>query len=114
MGSDQLIELLSQVAYRLLPIAGVVLLVYLILFVKELIVTMKALSATLKTSEEQIRKLDQPLETLEDVSLTVDKIHNASKGAIAKSITILKDNFEAMKQKKAEKNDSKEDENERT
>lgn len=112
MGSDQLIELLSKLAYYLLPVAGLVLLVYLILFIKALVETMKTLNVTLKTTEEQIRKLDQPLETLDDVSATVDQIHKASKGVVAQAITIVKDGVESMIQKKTEKSNVKEENDE--
>lgn len=99
MGSDQLIELLSRVSYYLLPVAGLVLLVYLIIFFKNLIETLKTVNQTLKTTEEQIRKLDKPLDTVQDLSETVDKIHDASKGMIGKSIHIMKDGLDTMKEK---------------
>ena len=99
MGSDQLIELLSQVSYKLLPIAGLILLIFLIVFFKNLISAMKALTKTLETTNEQVRKLDKPLETVEDLSNTLDKVHNASKGAIGKGINIAKDGLDSVVEK---------------
>ena len=99
MGSDQLIELLSQVSYKLLPIAGLILLIFLIVFFKNLISAIKVLTKTLETTNEQVRKLDKPLETVEDLSNTLDKVHNASKGAIGKGINIAKDGLDSVVEK---------------
>jgi uncharacterized protein YoxC len=106
MGSDQLIELLSQVSYKLLPVAGLILLIFLIVFFKGLIDAMKSLKETLETTNDQIRKLDKPLETVEDLSNTIDKVHNASKGAIGKGINIAKDGLDTVVEKMQKKKEN--------
>jgi len=109
MGSDQLIELVSQVSFKLLPIAGLILLIFIILFFKNLVDAMKSLKNTLETTNEQIKKLDKPLETIEDLSNTIDEVHNASKGAIGKSITIVKDSLDTIVEKMKKKHDQNSD-----
>ncbi|MFV0382215.1 MAG: histidine kinase [Breznakia sp.] len=103
MGSDQLIELLSKVSLKVLPILGLVLLIYVIIFFKALIEALKNLTKTLETTEEQVRKLDKPLATVEDLSQTVDQVHVASKGAIFKGIQIAKDSLDVVKEKVSKK-----------
>ena len=79
MSLDQLMQAVSQFASWLLPVAGVAVLVYLVLFLKTLIETLKDLSLTLLTAQNEIEKLDGPLQTLDDLSKTVDEVHAAMK-----------------------------------
>ena len=71
MTMEQLLYMVSFIAKCLLPVLGVVLLVYIILFVKELIITLKEVTKTLSTVDEQVKKLDAPLKTAEDLSHTL-------------------------------------------
>lgn len=79
MSLDQLMEAVSRLAGWLLPVVGVVLLVYLILFVRTLTETLKDLSLTLLTAQNELSKLDGPLNTLDELSHTVDEVHAAAK-----------------------------------
>lgn len=82
MGLDQLLELTSSVASKALPICGVVVLIFLAVFVKHLIVLLKnandavvKMSKTLETTNRQLETLDKPLNTLNELSETVDCVH---------------------------------------
>ena len=82
-------SLMTSVAFLfkcLLPVAGVVLIVYIILLVKQLISTLKVVEKTLDTTETQIKKLDAPLTTVAELSKTVDEVHQTTKDA-AKNVT---------------------------
>ena len=75
MGLDQLLELTSSVASKALPICGVVVLIFLAVFVKHLIVLLKnandavvKMSKTLETTNRQLETLDKPLNTLNELS----------------------------------------------
>ena len=64
MGLDQLLELTSSVASKALPICGVVVLIFLAVFVKHLIVLLKnandavvKMSKTLETTNRQLETL---------------------------------------------------------
>lgn len=65
----------------LLPVAGVIALVYVALFLKKLIETLKEVDKTLVLLDDQVKKLDAPLATVEDLSHTVDEVHHATKDA---------------------------------
>lgn len=104
MELDQLLTLLSVVAGKVLPIAGVVVLVYLAIFVKRLIALMKSTNdaaieahKTLVTLNKDLEALDKPLKTINELSETVDCIHDASKNAVRYSLSALIENFSAIK-----------------
>lgn len=65
----------------LLPIAGVVVLVYLAILFKKAVETLKEVDRTLIIVEEQVRKLDAPLETVENVSKSVDDVNTKAREA---------------------------------
>ena len=74
MGLDQLLELTSSVASKALPICGVVVLIFLAVFVKHLIVLLKnandavvKMAKTLETTNRQLETLDKPLNTLNEL-----------------------------------------------
>lgn len=104
MGTDQLIELLSEVCARLLPVAGLVLLVFLILFVKNLIIALKTLVVTLTTTNKmiedcniQVNKLDKPLATMNELSESVDQVHTMTKNALTSTIAVILNNLENIR-----------------
>lgn len=104
MGLDQLLELLSNVSMKALPIAGIVVLVFLALFLKHLVEVMKSLNTavkkldkTLETANKDLVSLEKPLQTLSDLSETVDYAHEASKQAVKSSIALLLSNFSSIK-----------------
>ena len=104
MGLDQLLELTSSVASKALPICGVVVLIFLAVFVKHLIVLLKnandavvKMSKTLETTNRQLETLDKPLNTLYALSETVDCVQEASKHAVRSTLVAVIENFSSIK-----------------
>lgn len=104
MGTDQLIELLSNVCDKLIPVAGLILLIFLIVFIKHLITALKSLNTTLITTNKmvedcniQVKKLDKPLATINELSDTVDNVHNVTKNAVTSTIAIILNNLEGIR-----------------
>lgn len=96
MSIDALFAAIAKVANYLLPVLGVVILVYLILLVRTLIDTLKDLSLTLLTAESEIKKLDGPLNTVDSISKTIDEVHIKTKDMVSKAgVTLNKDVEEA-------------------
>lgn len=113
MGTDQFIITISNVCYYLLPVAGLVLLIFLIVFFKNLITAMKTLNQTLvqankmvEECDKQIQKLDGPLNTVNELSETIDNVHEASKKALTSTIAIILNNLSVIKEKFADKKNS--------
>lgn len=113
MGTDQFIITISNVCSYLLPVAGLVLLVFLIVFFKNLITALKTLNQTLAQTnkmveecDKQIQKLDGPLNTINELSETVDNVHEASKKALTSTIAIILNNLSVIKEKFADKKNS--------
>lgn len=88
---------LARLATYLLPILGVVVLVYLIFVLKGVLVTLKDLSKTLNAAEREINKLDGPLATVEELSKTADEIHHATKKAVTSAINVVTENADNLK-----------------
>lgn len=104
MGLDQLLDLTSNVAIKVLPIVGVVVLIYLAIFVKHLVVFLKSantaahtMSQTLDTANRQLETLDKPLHTLNELSETVDSVHEAGKHAVRTTLITIIENFSSIK-----------------
>lgn len=104
MGLDQLLELTSSVAGKALPIAGLVVLIFLAIFVKHLIILLKSandavinMAKTMDTANRQLETLDKPLNTLNELSDTVDCVHEASKNAVRSTLVTIIENFSSIK-----------------
>lgn len=97
MEIEELFIALSKIANYVLPVLGVILLVYLIYFVRTLIDTLKDLSITLLTTEKEIQKLDGPLNTVNELCKTVDDVHATTKKVANKVSKAVVDNFETVK-----------------
>ena len=78
---------ISFISIKLLPLLGIILLVYLIIMVKNLIVTLKTANKTLEEVNIQIRKLDVPLNTVSEISKSIDSVHELTKESV-KSISV--------------------------
>ena len=96
MELDQLLDLLSVVAQKSLPILGFIVLVFLILFVKHLIVLLKSaneaiisMKTTLDTANKELETLEKPLNTLNELSDTIDTVHEASKTAVRSALVAV-------------------------
>ena len=73
---------ISFISIKLLPLLGIILLVYLIIMVKNLIVTLKTANKTLEEVNIQIRKLDVPLNTVSEISKSIDSVHELTKESV--------------------------------
>lgn len=105
MGLDELLELTSSVAWKLLPILGAAVLIYLIILLKRVIKVIEnsdkaviTADDTMKTLNRQMQSLDKPLSTLNDLSDTVDYVHEASKSAVKSTVAVVIDNFANIKE----------------
>ncbi len=103
MELDQLLNLTSVVAGKALPILGAVAIVFLIIFLRKLIRlmittndTISSLKITLDSASKQIDALDKPLQTLNDLSETVDHVHDASKSIMKSVLSALVENVSSV------------------
>lgn len=103
MELDQLLNLTSVVAGKLLPILGATVLVFLIVFVRRLILVLTStneaigsLKKTLDSAGKQLDALDKPMQTLNDISETVDNVHEASKSVIRSLLSSVIDNVGSL------------------
>ena len=55
------------------------------------------MTKTLTTTEEQIRKLDVPLQTAENLSRTVDEVHETTKKAVKSTASFVMSNLDQLK-----------------
>ncbi len=92
MNSDQILSGIAFIAKCILPVVGVVALVYLALLFRKLIETLKEVDRTLILAEDQVRKLDAPLATVEDLSHTVDDVHHKTREAVTNAADSVKKN----------------------
>lgn len=103
MELDQLLNLTSTVAGKLLPILGATVLVFLIVFVRKLILVLTStneaigsLKKTLDSAGKQLDALEKPMQTLNDISETVDNVHEASKSVIRSLLSSVIDNVGSL------------------
>lgn len=98
MTVDELFSTIAKVAGWILPVLGVVIFIYIIRVFSQLLITLKSLTKTLDTTQEQIRKLDAPLSTVEDLSHTVDEVHDTTKQAVKASVDYVAKNFNQVRE----------------
>ncbi len=87
MGTEEVLAAIAQIAMWILPVVGVVVLIYLALLFKKLIETLKEVDKTLVLVDDQVKKLDEPLATVQQISGSVDEIHNKARD-VAKSASV--------------------------
>ena len=90
MSLDIFMSTLARAFSYVLPIVGVIALIYLILFLKQL-------SKTLDTANDQLKKLDAPLKTAENISTTVDEVNQSAKEAFVSVMSSLSENVQNAK-----------------
>ena len=78
---------ISFICIKVLPLVGIVLLIYLIIMVKNIITCLKSATKTLDEVNVQIRKLDVPLNTVTEISKSIDHVHDLTKESV-KSISV--------------------------
>lgn len=105
MGLDQLLELTSSVSIKLLPILGVIAFIFLIIFLKRLITVISnanhavdSMKETISLTNHHLESLDKPLKTLNELSETVDSVHEASKNAVKSALVAIVENFSTIKE----------------
>lgn len=116
MELDQLLNLLSVVAGKCLPILGFIVLVFLIMFVKHLIILLKSaneavisMTKTLDTANKELETLEKPLNTLNELSDTIDTVHEASKTAVRSALVAIIENLGSIKEWALHKGKKEED-----
>ena len=104
MTTDQFIEFFSELCSKLLPIIGVIVLIYVILLLRKIIQffvsmqkTMITFDSTVSVVEEQIRKLDAPLNTVTEFSQTLDNLHEMSQNAVKSALLALISNLNVIR-----------------
>ena len=104
MTTDQFIEFFSKLCSKLLPIIGVIVLIYVILLLRKIIQffvsmqkTMITVDSTVSVVEEQIRKLDAPLNTVTEFSQTLDNLHEMSQNAVKSALLALISNLNVIR-----------------
>lgn len=104
MTTDQFIEFFSELCSKLLPIIGVIVLIYVILLLRKIIQffvsmqkTMITVDSTVSVVEEQIRKLDVPLNTVTEFSQTLDNLHEMSQNAVKSALLALISNLNVIR-----------------
>jgi predicted PurR-regulated permease PerM len=101
---DELILKLSELSALLLPILGVVVLVFLILLLRQTLNILKQVSgtvtkvdSTIQTVENSLIELKGPLHTLNRISGSVDLVQDATENAIKTLIVAVSSNFDLIK-----------------
>lgn len=104
MTTDQFIEFFSELCSKLLPIIGVIVLIYVILLLRKFTQffvsmqkTMITVDSTVSVVEEQIRKLDAPLNTVTEFSQTLDNLHEMSQNAVKSALLALISNLNVIR-----------------
>lgn len=102
--SVQFFDLLSEFFSKLLPIAGVIVLIALAFLLWEVIklvrgldTTINKVNDTISTVDKSVEKLQAPLNTVESISYTIDTVHFASKKAVNKSVDKITENYAIIK-----------------
>lgn len=102
--SGHFFEMLSSFAKALSPIVGVIVLVLLailiweiIKFIKGLDTTVNKINNTIESVDKSVEKIQVPLNTVASISQTVDTVHAYSKRAVGKSVSMVTDNYEIIK-----------------
>lgn len=116
MTLDEFLNFASDVTNKALPILGFIVLIFLIIFIRHLITllksandTMVSLTRTLDTANRELEALDKPLSTLNELSDTIDTVHEASKNAVRSALVAIIENLGAIKDWALNKGKSKDE-----
>lgn len=90
------LDVLMYLARIAICVAGVIALVYLCLMFKAVIGTMEELQETLKAFTRDLSKLESPLDTLGQVSKTVDSVQSSAKRAAMGAINVFSQGTERL------------------
>lgn len=106
MSMNEFLSAVAQFFGYILPVVGVIALVYLALLFKKLIETLKAVDKTLTIVDSQVQKLDQPLETVANVSKTVDDANTKVREMAVSTSKSIVNNSEKLKSWVSEKKEN--------
>lgn len=98
MQLENFFESISFISLKVLPLLGVVLLVYLIIMIKNVITCLKSATKTLDEANNQLRKLDVPLNTVAEISKSVDYVHDLTKESVKSVSTTIYQNMNQVKE----------------
>lgn len=97
MTLDSFLILLSDTAWKLVPVVLVVLLIYVIILLRHAIELAKQTKQTMHTVQDDLKKLDQPLQTVNEFSETIDLVHEASRNAVRSVLVTIIENASSIK-----------------
>lgn len=98
MQLENFFESISFISLKVLPLLGAVLLVYLIIMIKNVITCLKSATKTLDEANNQLRKLDVPLNTVAEISKSVDYVHDLTKESVKTVSTTIYQNMNQVKE----------------
>lgn len=101
---DELLNQLSALSVQLLPILGVVVLIFLVLIFNFILKLLKQLSgtvikvdSTIQTVEDRLNDLKGPLHTINRISGSVDLVQDATEKAVKSIVITVASNFDVIK-----------------
>ena len=101
---DNLILALKEVSMSLLPIFGMLVLLFLIILLYRLIKMITRLESTfneveksIKTANTYLEEMEAPVKTVLRISKNIDLVQNATENILKTVIDYLVDNFEPIK-----------------
>ena len=97
MTLDSFLILLSDTAWKLVPVVLVVLLIYVIILLRLAIELAKQTKQTMHTVQDDLKKLDKPLQTVNELSETIDLVHEASRNAVRSVLVTIIENASSIK-----------------
>ncbi len=98
MTLDSFLILLSDTAWKLVPVVLVVVLIYFVILLRHAIELMKQTKQTMDTIDADLKKLDKPLQTVNELSETVDLVHEASRNAVRSALVTIIENASNIKE----------------
>lgn len=100
------LDVLMYLARIALCVAGVIAIIYLVLLFKSVIDTMSELQETLKAVNRDLVKLESPLDTIGQVSNTVDEVQAYAKKAAIGAINVFSKGTEKLNGMLSKKSDT--------
>ena len=97
MTLDSFLILLSDTAWKLVPVVLVVLLIYVIILLRHAIELAKQTKQTMHTVQDDLKKLDKPLQTVNELSETIDLVHETSRNAVRSVLVTIIENASSIK-----------------
>ena len=97
MTLDSFLILLSDTAWKLVPVVLVVLLIYVIILLRHAIELAKQTKQTMHTVQDDLKKQDKTLQTVNELSETIDLMLEASRNAVRSVLVTIIENASSIK-----------------